>query len=77
MTFREFADWCNARACDGCWGMGTAIYCAEIIREISAVPFWRRRKVWEAIRVQVEDEIVNPINTLILESLGGMAHDKL
>lgn len=30
MKFKEFVNWCNERACDGCWGTLTAINCSSI-----------------------------------------------
>ena len=30
MKFKEFAKWCNERACDGCWGMLEAMACIDI-----------------------------------------------
>lgn len=62
MTFKEFCDWCNARACDGCWGSLTAIACIDLMSMIRHTPFWKRKKAWKEIEQQVLDEIVNPIN---------------
>ena len=61
MTFKEFNEWCNRRACDGCWSMNTAIYCIEIGRKINALPFWKREKAWNEVRDFVEKEIVQVI----------------
>ena len=30
MKFKEFAKWCNERACDGCWGMLEAMACIDL-----------------------------------------------
>lgn len=30
MKFKEFVNWCNERACDGCWGMLEAIACINL-----------------------------------------------
>lgn len=62
MTFKEFCDWCNARACDGCWGALTAMTCIDLMSRIRHTPFWKRKKSWKEIEQQVLDEIVNPIN---------------
>ena len=61
MTFKEFNEWCNRRACDGCWSMNTAIYCIEIGRKINALPFWKREKAWNEVKDFVEKEIVQII----------------
>ena len=34
MKFKEFTNWCNERACDGCWGMLEAIACINLINEV-------------------------------------------
>ena len=34
MTFKEFVEWCNDRACDGCWGMIESMVCMDIISSI-------------------------------------------
>lgn len=61
MTFKEFNEWCNRRACDGYWSMNTAIYCIEIGREINALPFCKREKTWNEVKDFVEKEIVQVI----------------
>lgn len=70
MTYKEFNAWCNDRACDGCWGILTAITCAELIRHLNRLPFWKREKAWQEMREQVLDGIVNPINEKIREYKG-------
>jgi hypothetical protein len=68
MTFKEFDEWCNERACDGCWGMVTALVCIDILENVKKVPFWKRRKYWESeYEKRVLDEIVNPIEKKIEE----------
>jgi hypothetical protein len=68
MTFNEFDEWCNQRACDGCWGIITALACIDIVHEVRAVPFWKRRKYWKTkYEKKVLDEIVNPIEKKISE----------
>lgn len=67
MTFKEFVEWCNERACDGCWGMIEAMACMDIVSNIRKLPFWKRKKAWKEKEQQVLDEIVNPINRKIEE----------
>lgn len=45
ITFEEFDKWANDRACDGGWGIGTAIVCIEAINVVLAVKpiFWRKK----------------------------------
>lgn len=47
MKFKEFVEWCNKRACDGRWGLNTAIWCMDVIRDVRKHPFWKREKVWK------------------------------
>ena len=47
MTFKEFDEWCNARACDGMWSIGIAIACSDILGEMFKISIWRRRKKWK------------------------------
>lgn len=49
MKFKEFTNWCNERACDGCWGMLEAMTCISLIKEIRKAPFWKREKIWKEI----------------------------
>lgn len=30
MKFKEFVQWCNDRACDGCWGIKEFVICKSI-----------------------------------------------
>lgn len=63
MKYKEFVEWCNQRACDGCWGMQTAIICSEIMKDVRKQPFWKREKYWrENCEKEVLEEIVNPLN---------------
>lgn len=63
MKFKEFVQWCNNRASDGCWGMNTAIICIDIVQTLKKIPFWKREKIWrEQYENQIVSEIVNPIN---------------
>lgn len=71
MTFKEFNDWCNRRACDGCWGIKEAIICLSIGTEVYKFPFWKRKKVWKELSIAfgIED-IVNATNQKIKEITG-------
>ena len=69
MTFKEFSDWCHERACDGCWGMGTALYCCEVVTNIYKLRRRRREKAWQEIneRENIVEDIVKPINQKIAD----------
>ena len=70
MKFKEFINWCNERACDGCWGMLEAIACINLINEIMKIQFWKREKIWkENYEQQALKEIINPIEKR--EEVGG------
>lgn len=48
MTYKDFKEHCNERACDGAWGFDEAITCLDIITEIEKVKvkglFFRKRR---------------------------------
>ena len=67
MTYKEFKDWCNDRACDGCWGVLTAMICVEIVHDMDFTPFWKRRKKWRELEQKIVAEIVEPTNEKICE----------
>lgn len=68
MKFKEFTNWCNERACDGCWGMLEAIACINLINEIMKIQFWKREKIWkENYEQQALEEIINPIEKKLEE----------
>lgn len=69
MTYKEFVKWCNERACDGRWGLLTAIVCIDIIDSMRSTPFWRRKKKWNEYEQRVVTELVNPTNEKIREHL--------
>ena len=73
MKFKQFMNWCNDRACDGCWGMGEALYCLGVIDEVMEQPFWKREKKWNEMNVEysIERNIVNPTNQKIAQLSGG------
>ena len=70
MTLKEFDDWCNERACDGHWGMNTAIICVGIIRAVYKIPFWKRKKVWNEEYREIAEEIVKVTNAKIEQIIG-------
>lgn len=68
MTFKEFNNWCNDRAIDGCWSMEVAELCIRINTLVNKKPFWKREKFWRNevnSNSDIENIIVNPINKLI------------
>ena len=68
MTFKNFSDWCNLRAADGCWDMTSALACTEILNKVRQKPFWKREKVWKQLyEKSVVDNIVIPIENKIKE----------
>lgn len=72
MSYKEFSRWSNQRACDGCWGMNTAIFCMDIIRQVQSQPFWKRERKWQELNTEysIQDSIINPINHKIVEVYG-------
>lgn len=73
MTFKEFKDWCYQRACDGCWGMDTAVRCIAIHDIITKESRWKRKqeKIWkERFEKDVVENIINPIEEKIKEVYG-------
>ena len=69
MKFKQFCEWCNIRACDGCWSAKTAMFCIEIVKDITRKPFWKREKAWQGLNraFAIEEMIINPINQKIAE----------
>ena len=65
MTYKEFVSWCNERSRDGCWSMGTAIYCIKVLKAINALPFWKRKKEWLKVKDEIERDVVSVINEKI------------
>ncbi len=72
MKFKEFVNWCNCRAADGCWGMETAIICIDIIGTIRKLPLWRREKEWQSVNnvLKIVENVVEPTNRKIQEIKG-------
>ena len=57
VTFDEFSEWANRRACDGQWSMLDAMISAEVISEVIKVKsiFHRKKKreeAWEKIKTE-------------------------
>ena len=68
MKFKEFVNWCNKRACDGFWGILTAMACIDLIDKVKKVPFWKREKIWkENYEQQALEEIIKPIENKLEE----------
>lgn len=69
MKFKEFADWCNHRASDGCWDMETAMFCIGVMKIVRAKPFWKREKEWQALNSEfdIKKAVVDVINAKIKE----------
>ena len=66
MKYKEFNDWCNQRAADGCWGLREAIACIEACSAISNMPFWRREKAWKQYEGrETLEKIVEETNKII------------
>lgn len=36
MTFKEFVNWCNCRAADGCLGLNEAMICVTLVCELKS-----------------------------------------
>ena len=71
MKYKEFSDWCNQRACDGCWSSATAICCIGICETINAEHFWKREKIWKE---KYEKEIVRDVVEVINEKRREMGY---
>lgn len=71
MTYKEFKEWCNERACDGLWGFNTVITVINVLEEVKLSPFWKREKVWQKINKEhkIVEKIVEPTNRKIEEYL--------
>ena len=60
ITFEEFNQWCNMRACDGQWSMFMAVNCMEAIRRVQKVkPFFGRKKAREKEWERIKSEYFN------------------
>ena len=64
LTYKEFKDFCQERACDGRWSMLEAMACIDIIEEIDkikvkALGFIPLRKKTERAREEAWQKIIN------------------
>lgn len=60
VTFEEFSEWSNRRACDGKWGYGTAIICLQVHAEIMKVkPLFNRKKAREKKWQEIKKDYFN------------------
>lgn len=60
ITFKEFNEWANMRACDGAWGFGDALASAEAISEVLKInPFFRKAKKREEKWNKIKEEYFN------------------
>lgn len=71
MKYKEFIDWCNQRACDGCWGLQEAVMCLDIIDKVQKTSIFKRKNKWKEVE-PVATEIVTKTNEKIKEVLGGL-----
>lgn len=72
MTYKEFKDWCNDRACDGMWHFHTFLACRDVIDTMESTIFFRRKKIWKKLEPEVMATIVEPTNSRIEERLERM-----
>lgn len=60
MSYKEFVEYCNDRACDGQWSMFEAMNCIYIITEIDSIKTkflcFTRKKLTEQLREKAWDE---------------------
>ena len=70
MKYKEFRDWCNRRACDGCWGIGEISICMAAMDEVEDIRCWIpwkkdkvKEKKWQEVEAKYEimETIVKPI----------------
>ena len=60
ITFEEFNEWCNMRACDGKWSMFMAVNCIEAIRQVRKVKsLFGRKKAREKEWIHIKNEHFN------------------
>ena len=66
MTFKEFVEWCNMRACDGLWGLHHVVLAIDIIEDVRKKSFWKREKYWKEHYKEIAiAQIVDPVNRVI------------
>ena len=60
ITFEEFNELCNMRACDGKWSMFMAVNCIEAIRQVRKVkPLFGRKKAREKEWIRIKNKHFN------------------
>lgn len=60
ITFKEFSEFCNARACDGKWDFSTALVCCDVMREVcKEKPLFRKNKAREQKWQNIKGEYFN------------------
>lgn len=68
MKFKEFSEWCNQRAADGCWGYAEALACSRCLDEVYKKPWWKREKIWQNLPNRpLLEKYVDYVNSLITE----------
>jgi len=65
MSYKQFVAWCNERACDGQWSIGTALACIGAMDMIRPMPFWKREKAWQKFNTewQIEKIFCSPLQS--------------
>ena len=67
VTFEEFDEWCNRRACDGRWSFEDAILCCNTMKEILSIkPLFGRKKAREQAWERIKAERFNIFNFVIV-----------
>ena len=69
MTWKQFQQWCDKRARDGCWGYQESILCIDVMKMIRQLPFWKRARVLNQIKHRMMVEVITPTNKKIEELL--------
>lgn len=60
VTFKEFMEWANARACDGNLGFVDAWGCIEAIKEVSKInPIFRKARKREEKWNEIKEKYFN------------------
>ena len=62
MTYKQFGNWCNKRAADGCWPLSIALTCCEEYSKVLKLSFFKRRKKLKENIPEEFEEIVEVIN---------------
>lgn len=62
MTYKEFGNWCNRHASDGCWSFLIASICCSEYSKVMKLPFFKRRKKLKEDIPEDFKEIVDAIN---------------